>query len=685
MSDQNFLNNANISHPQEDHQDHRRMIEPLISLYQDGEASKSERQLVEQYLATCDECNALYSSFQQIDAGLRAYFTAIPEPRLKPEAYAFLHRPKHPARVASAEGQLSLHATNKGQPRFRAQPLYTLAGALTALLVIIFLTVYLALPRQSAPGNLETAPVAGGSGYSTPTTAVITSTSQPGYTAIPGVESTSGPKTTEPLSVATQAVTTSSVVFNTPLPASTGSAQGVSTKGSDTIGSAGQGVVSKGNESTVSTSTAVQKTVPPRVSSLPTPTNLPVATIPVQGGSVPTNTALPEPPVTPTITQNVVPTPKGTDVPTVVPTPTPTEPPTASPESAPSTAASVVLPNTSTPTSSAGTTGGGQVYSTSPGWIAYVDRTDKQLHFVQGDGSNDEVVGDPQIANTITWDQLIWSNDARWLAAVGISSETGSFGIYLIDSQNLHSIQYVTEGIAPVWSPDSRSLTYLAAPISFNGKVKQGRPSLYNLSKRQAVTISTQPDSLTPQWFDDGKRLLVGQDQVYSLDAGQTTPFKLPFLNECVGNSLSPSGNKLAVLEQGASGKFETVIYDLSKGRIDPKTPLLRVAAPVQGAIGKICGSQRLSWTPDSKYVYYYTSNNPSFSTCMVRATDGTATCLSNVYEPSFTSDGSNLVDYSPSSTIGGLVYSMPTALGGRPPNLRTIAETRIPPVWQPK
>lgn len=685
MSNQYFPADSHNGPPAEPaHLRHRRMVEPLISLYQDGEASPAERQIVEQYLTVCAECRALYQSFQQVESGLRAYLDNLPGPTIRPEAYPFLQEQTRPDRAANRPapnrpiGQTSplraaypgLH--QGGRSRLPGLSPFAFAGTIAALLLVIMigLFVMLANSRQPSPLGTDTAPVAVASGSpQTTQEATATATAAPSPTFAPGIiEPVTGNATTEAASSSPQAG---------------GNPAAVTQKPGTTVA----------NPAVPATTRAVQKTTPPKTSNPVVPTSTPG---PPQGqGGANQPTSVPNPTTSPVTTAASATTTTAASAtatpepatPTPVPaTATPTKP-AATPEPVTTAPANnQLLPASPSPAPKTSAASTEAVFSKAPGWIAYVDSSDAWIHLVHADGNDDQLFGDPDAFKSVSWEQLVWSNDARWLAAVGLDKIKGERGIYLLDIQNPRKIEYVTAGIEPLWSPDSRFLTYLAPPVSVSGGVKQGRPAFYNLKKRTPVLISSQSDTFAPQWFDDSNRILVGQNSVYNLTSDSMTQFKLPFTNDCLGDSLSPSGNKLAVLEQGASGNFETVIYDLNKGQItDPKKPLLRIVPPFQGAIGKVCSSERLEWTPDSKYVYYYTSNNPSFSTCLVQATNGNARCLASVYEPSFTSDGSNLVDFSPSNGIGGLVYSMPANLSGRPPNLRVIAETRIPPAWQPR
>ena len=73
-----------------EHPRHQRMLEPLISLYQDGEANEEEAATVEQYLSACAECRAIQASFESLSGNLAAYRETIPAPRFDRRKYAFL-------------------------------------------------------------------------------------------------------------------------------------------------------------------------------------------------------------------------------------------------------------------------------------------------------------------------------------------------------------------------------------------------------------------------------------------------------------------------------------------------------------------------------------------------------------------------------------------------------------------
>jgi hypothetical protein len=267
---------------------------------------------------------------------------------------------------------------------------------------------------------------------------------------------------------------------------------------------------------------------------------------------------------------------------------------------------------------------------------------------------------------------------------VGRNTNTGSRSIFLLDIANPLRVEELAEGFAPNWSPDNLSIAFLAGPATVKNGVLSGKPAIYSLRKRTVTNINTLADTFAPQWFADSTRLLIGQDRIYDSDSGAISTFKLPFTNTCLAASLSPVGDKLANLELQADGSYQTVIYDLGKGQLDSKRPLAKASADFQGRIGLNCGSQRLSWTPDSRNIYYYVNNGANEATCLVQANGGGSRCLTNVYDPSFNSDGSALVDISLTSGGDGQVYTTSADVLARPPQPRLIAESVVSPVWQP-
>ncbi|HEX2916642.1 MAG TPA: hypothetical protein VH186_38130 [Chloroflexia bacterium] len=694
-SNDNSFSSLNLN----DHQRHHRMLEPLISVYQDGEASPAERMTVEQYLANCAGCREVLEGYQRLEGSLLSYLEAMPEPRLNPESIIFegsrrenlserfggTTRPQNQSPVPASRNSSGGSRTRAGSgPRTNPgwQFLFSMSGALAAVVLIAGIIVYLSLSKGDAGlSGTQTAQVAAGAQFATVSEPSTTEppTAAPTPTTAPEVQATPGEPTALPgQKSVTQATTEAASVATKAEPATTAAAS--------THTQAPPSVPTR-TPAPVPTSTPAPPPARPATSAAPT-TSLAVpttTTAPLQIAEATTTvaaTALPAitpdtaaPADTATAATTTVPATPDVATPVLATTVAPTAdavPATNSP--APSSPAAE--PSTSAPKTSAAVQN-----SSSPGWIAYVDKTDAQVHLVHADGSDDHLLSDPN-QHDIVWEQLAWSNDGRWLAAVGLSSSQPDPGIYLLDSQNPLKVDYLVDGMSPSWSPDSRTLAYLSAPIYVKAGVKQGQAALFSLKTRTSTPISNQTDSFSPQWFDDSTRLLLGQNRIFDLTTGQTTTFKLPFTNECLGASLSPSGNKLATLELGPEGLYATVIYDLSKGKLNPKNPLARATSPVQGRFGLICGTQRLHWSPDSRYVYYYVSNNPTFSTCLTLVSNASARCLFNIYDPSFTSDSSSLVDISPA---GGLVYTTLSSYNGRPEKVHWIAEARFAPQWQPR
>ncbi len=691
MSDHNTAQPNNPQPDKSNHAAHNRMVEPLISLYQDGEASPAERQLVEQYLNKCVDCRAIYQDYQQLIDQLEVFKANIAEPGLSPRDYPFLKivKPTNQVRPASLPPRINLltPAYQPAQTRLpnRTSFMFSAMAQLTAAVLVVGLIGFLLVAGLNGQKPTVTPEVgvaiqtvaanqsAAAKDTATPSASLVDDTpSSPAPTTPPAPLITETPATTQAPAqttsnvpvVKTAPAQAASLATATPVPVTTSTPRTVpSVKPTSPATNTTQATTSEaGSKTAIASAPPLPSTgTPAQTTSAAMTTNPPVATT-----TIPDTTVAP---TTATATTAAVPTTTA-----AVPTTTAAVPATTA---APPTIASAGPVNPAPPKPDPALV---KISGSDYGWIAYVDKNDAQIHLVRADGSQDQVVGDPVTYKDVNWEQLAWSNDARWLAAVGFQPAKNIHAIFTIDIQNPLNIDLITEGVSPVWSPDSRSLSYLAGPITVQDGVRQGRPATINLKKRLVNVHSLVSENYAPQWFDTGDRLLLGDNRILDLTTNQITSFKL-FENTCIGGSLSPVNNRLAVLERLPDDRYETVIYDLNKGEPGPKTVVARAAAPVQGRIGRICGAQRLQWTPDSRNVYYYATGSNGFATCLVSTAGGTR-CLSNVYSPSFTIGTEAFTDFSPAA---GLVYVGLTTAGSRPITLRTIAEASFAPVWQPR
>lgn len=643
-----------------EHPRHQRMLEPLISLYQDGEANEVESATVEQYLSACAECRAINASFQNLSGNLRSYMEDIPARRFNRQAYAFLD--EGPA-LQETSRMTSPHLINSGAlPDDRLRPVpprragfaYNLAGGLAAALLIGLVAAFLLLVSQQVSLNKENIP-------NSNQAAIIASQSLEANRT-PQTESSPTAATPTPEPAVSPAVPSPQITNSVGLPSPAITPAQRTQQPLPTVAAQTAVITQK------ATATVSQKPAP-TFTPVPVPTN------------TPSRTSVAVPP-TATPTQPVVTT--AAPVETVASTPEPTvERPTAL-ATTPVPSTTVTAPATVTPTITTPAATSSGTSSTVAGWIAYVDQSDGQIHLVKADGRDDQVISDPTVSRNFVYEQLVWSNDGKLLAAVGQNTNNGVRSVYLLDIANPLRVEALAEGFAPSWSPDNLSIAFLASPVTLKDGVRAGRPAIYSLLKRTVSYVNTLADSLTPQWFEDNSRLLIGQDRIYNLDSGLIGTFKLPFTNICLGASLSPAGDKLANLELQTDGNYQTVIYDLSKGQLDPRKPLARSSAPFQGKVGIKCGSQRIRWTPDSRTAYYYVNNGPAAATCLVQANGSGARCLNNVYDPSFNSDASALVDVSLTAGGDGQVYTTASNVTARPIKPKLIAESIVSPVWQP-
>jgi Tol biopolymer transport system component len=318
------------------------------------------------------------------------------------------------------------------------------------------------------------------------------------------------------------------------------------------------------------------------------------------------------------------------------------------------------------------------------GWLAYVATHDGEIHLVASDGSNDHALT-TNTAN-INWHHLVWSPDHRWLAAVG-NNKRGINQIYLLDTtSNLPDIDPIVNGFDPIWSPDSLQLAYLATEVS---GATAGRSSVIDLKHRIVTHINDNLTSLSPQWFPDGQRLLVGQDTIYRVRLSNKSSgyqvnlvqhLNLDFINTCTATALSPEGSRLAALEQDKNGLPEVVIYNLAvEGAAS--TPIATIKKSDETlTIGRNCGQQRLTWTPTGHSIYFYAQGPNRYYTVLVSAISGETKFLGGVLEPSFNSNSNYLADYNPTTKQ---VYVI-SANSSRPTNPYPIANASFAPVWQP-
>ncbi len=649
-----------------EHPLHQRMLEPLISLYQDGEASEEETATVEQYLAACAECRAINASFQSLSGNLSAYLETIPAPRFNRQNYAFLDEP--PAISAARPALVPGHALPDDrhlpvrQPR-RARFAYNLAGGMAAALLVGLVAVFLLLVMQQVNQNRGNEPATAQAAVADQTQEAVRSQTAQVESSPTATANTPQP-TDAPATPTPQLTSQSALTSTTDTPDTSAALTGPS------LPTQTAGVPQK-------TPPGVTLKPEPTATPIPVPTNTPVANRATGPAAQPTAPPTPEPTTAPATTAVSSTSAAPTAPVTATTAPAETAAPTAEVTTAP---AGTEKPPVSTPASPTP----GETSASAPGWIAYVDQSDGQIHLVKADGKDDQVISDPTVSRNFVYEELSWSNDGKLLVAVGQNTNNGSRSIYLLDIANPLRVEELAEGFAPRFSPDNLSISFLADPVTVKNSALYGKPAIYSLKKRTVTAINTAADSFAPQWFADSSRLLIGQDRVYDTGSATISAFKLPFTNTCLAVSLSPAGDKLANLEQQADGSYQTVIYDLSKGQPGPKKPLAKVSANFQGKIGINCGSQRLNWTPDSRNVYYYVNNGTTGATCLVPTNGGAARCLTNVYDPSFNSDGSALVDVSLTSSGDGQVYTSDSNISARPPRPRLIAESMVSPVWQP-
>ena len=161
MSDNFLPSNRTFQPTLADHPRHAVLTEPLISLYQDGEASRSEQQLLDEYLDGCSACRGLFAQYTGLENRLRSYMAGIPEPHLQPSDYAFLNEqpasrlsgPRNQARLL----QVTPHTTGLNQTRLpRRRPVaFSAAALVTAAALIVGIAGFLLI---ASLGNHPSSP-----------------------------------------------------------------------------------------------------------------------------------------------------------------------------------------------------------------------------------------------------------------------------------------------------------------------------------------------------------------------------------------------------------------------------------------------------------------------------------------------------------------------------------------------
>ncbi len=692
MPQNNFNpNSAKANLHTSDHPRHRRMLEELISLYQDKEASPAEQISVKHYLDTCAECRRLLAEYSQVGVAMRGYLDNIPAPR--PIVLPTQVKPGQRV-VNPAAPLIERQASRRPILREWLSPMNfgRMSGALAAILVGIgLLTLILVYRAGSNNGDAgpTTPPVAG--------QVDLTATEPPTATPAPSPTATLTrvPTTTEAALQPSQAApavppqpqTTQSQSNNgnssgsNPAPAQT------------TIIAQGGGnpppVAAQPPTNTPKPAAPATTTIAPRPSTAPaTATTASVVTTTQAVASTTAAVASPSP-ATPALAIDtpLAITPTATTeapaVPTTAAPPTAAAPTTAAPVVVTTPAVSLVTPppassiiSTTQTLPPAPANSGSNV----PGWIAYVSTQDGEIHLINSDGTGDVALSKNSTASNLRWQELVWSHDGNWIAAVAANSGTNSDAIYLYrsDDRNLTKPNFVAEGFAPIWSPDDRFIAYLAGPTRAKNGLKAGKPSVINLKKRETqppVALAQEYQTIAPQWFEDGNRLLVGQNEIIAPEGTPLQTLDLPYENTCIAPSLSPFGNKLAILDMRGS----VLVFDLNKSSFDKNKPMTRIPVTPPGKIGINCGATRLNWTPSGRSVFFYANDGNDVS-CVVSVSGAGASCLSGVYAPSFTVSGGHLVDFNPNAR--GQFYAF--AFGSKPTTPRPLAASRVPPAWQP-
>lgn len=755
------------------HLNHREQVEPLISLYQDGEATPEEQRIVEFYLERCADCRTLYSAFSKIQTDLGEFLSATPVPRIDPGFYRQTPFYQANQRKQTFDGDSKANIrpfVNAASPVIsggtaaaphRASFASSFGGlaAAIALLVgvgaLLFLSINSINNNNPVPNAAQVAASNQSAAVESPTdaTASATETPQPtnatnttvpaNSTEVPATntpknsdstKTTSGNTTTtrnqgvtSTATIVPAAKTTTKAAGNatttvasavTTAPLNTVATATVAPQSPDTTTVAATTTASSTTASastatsvatTVSAATQLttqSPTVTPAFTTPPVPSTTPTLlgtskTSTINGGltvtptvtpafTVPDTSSVVSPTITAamTISSTIAATDTVSATTTTVITPTDTPVATTVALTTVPTTTSATITATVSATTVPPTTANALV--SAPGLIAYVSTKDDEVHLVNSDGSGDYALTS-NTAGSVVWTQLVWSPDARWLAAVGKNRNNGVFSIYTLDTKSSRpDTSPVVDGFAPSWSPNSRLLAYLAdATIDANG-VRVGKSSVFDLKHSVSTALDNSYTGFGPQWFPDGQQLLAGQSSIYKITPSATARtfdvtleqrVKLAFTNTCLATSLSPDGTRLANLEIATNGNLLLVYYDLTRAG-NPRIPLATIAG-LNNTIraGHNCGTLRLNWTPSGHSVYFYAQSGNIYYNVLESISTGEVDYITYIYAPSFTQDGAYLVDYDPTSNQ---VYALPSSVENRPSNLPIIASAAFAPVWQP-
>ena len=552
------------------HANHRQQVEPLLSLYQDGEANSEERRTVEYYLARCDECRALLGNFQQVENDLRGYLQGVAAPRLNMALFRptdfFLdpavNRQKPIASPAVIRrGNLTMVPPLAGGghlPVRRVGLAARFGGTLAACALLAGVVLLLILSIQSLnkppqfttdvavvapspvldPTRVEASPTSQDDTTTVALTTQTTNNSQPttqtnsvptsprsvvATTTISGIVATAalggvGPVTT---SLPTIAVTTNlaKTFATTPPPANTSVAPANTTlvtrptTSAPIVGNTSpfcrhqSGSYNRDQPVVVTSPSVTAATVAPTETTMINNSTTVTTIAPT------TNVANPIITDVPTTSVVVISTPSSgvassaaqTTKPNLVTPVTMTATATSAPAATTAISGTTTLAVSATAIDTPKTTPGTSVAVAStlvanttapvnlvsppvhaPGLLAYVSSKDGDIHLVASDGGNDHLL--TKGTSQIMWQQLVWSPDARWLAAVGRAGGINS--IYLLDTTSTSpDLNPVIEGVQPVWSPNSRMLAYLAN-VSVEAGVRMGKSRVIDLKHRTVTHLN---------------------------------------------------------------------------------------------------------------------------------------------------------------------------------------------------
>jgi Tol biopolymer transport system component len=273
------------------------------------------------------------------------------------------------------------------------------------------------------------------------------------------------------------------------------------------------------------------------------------------------------------------------------------------------------------------------------GAISYrgpVPSNDGKRLFVRSEAPRGELVRYDQRAQefvsflpSVSARTVAFSRDGHWIAYSSVSDNN----LWRCRADGT-DCQQLTRGfkntVLPAWSPDNRS-------ISFMGSKFSGAWVIYTVPRdggsAQPITSGGQAEGY-PSWSPDGSHLAFGEVPPLSQSRGihilhvrSNTVSDLPNSSTYYSPDWSPNGDRIAAIHSGDQFIY---VFDL--------------ASRTWKCLAKLAANY-LSWSHDSRYIYFLSSSADSRSVYRVSVADASITKITDLSDVErgrfFMSDGS--------------------------------------------